>query len=137
MSAMVRFDFEVHPELDVGNEVLTGGLRRVVRMAFQQRRKVLRNSLRGVLKEKGVEWEGRWWEGKRPEELTPIEFLNLTKFIYKSDLAAYEGSSAAADGDAAGMKEGVAEGSDTPTVWRSKGEHSLYDRGTTGGARLL
>lgn len=84
-SAMVRFDFEPHPELDVFNTTLTGGLRLVVRAAFQQRRKVMRNSLRALCEEHHVELPQKW-ATRRPEELPPPEFLELTRFIFADDL---------------------------------------------------
>lgn len=84
-SAMVRFDFQAHEELDVFNTTLTGGLRLVVRAAFNQRRKTLRNSLKVLCDEKGVELPERW-TGKRAEELPPVEFLELTRFVFAKDL---------------------------------------------------
>jgi 16S rRNA (adenine1518-N6/adenine1519-N6)-dimethyltransferase len=84
-SAMVRFDFEAHEELDVFNTTLTGGLRIVVRAAFNQRRKTLRNSLRVLCEDKGVELPDRW-TARRAEELPPVEFLELTRFVFEKEL---------------------------------------------------
>lgn len=85
-SAMVRFDFEPHPDLDVFNTTLTDGLRLILRAAFQQRRKVMRNSLRPLCEKHNVELPERW-SGRRPEELPPPEFLELTRFVFADDLA--------------------------------------------------
>lgn len=84
-SAIVEFEFCPHEELDVYNTTLTTGLRRVVREAFQQRRKTLRNSLRNLCGELGRELPYEI-EGRRPEELEPIEFVHLTKFIFAKQL---------------------------------------------------
>lgn len=84
-SAMVRLDFEVDETLDVFNTTLTAGLRQVVRFAFQQRRKVMRNSLRLLCEEKGVELPEKW-SRSRPEEIPPREFVEITKFIYAEEL---------------------------------------------------
>ncbi|GAX11068.1 hypothetical protein FisN_2Lu601 [Fistulifera solaris] len=54
-------------------------LRRVVTTAFQERRKTLRNSLRNFVKEE-VELSEEW-AVQRPEELTPEDFVALTKSI--------------------------------------------------------
>ncbi len=74
-SAVVRLDFR---NIDVAADV--GALRQVVRAAFNQRRKTLRNSL------------GRWtrdggfvlpddWENLRAEELSPEQFVALTAHL--------------------------------------------------------
>jgi 16S rRNA (adenine1518-N6/adenine1519-N6)-dimethyltransferase len=85
-SAMVQFEFVPHPELDVYNTSLTSGLRLTVRNAFQQRRKVMRNSLRNLCEENNVELPEKW-APKRAEELPPAEFIELTKFIFANKLA--------------------------------------------------
>lgn len=84
-SAMVQFTFEPDPCLDVRNTTLTASLRKVVRSAFNQRRKVLRNSLRVICDAKGVELPEKWAE-KRAEELPPTDFVALTEFIFQKDL---------------------------------------------------
>lgn len=84
-SAMVQLDFEVDEGLDVFNTTLTSGLRLVVRAAFQQRRKTLRNSLKVLCEQQGVELPDKWTK-KRAEELPPQEFLELTRFVYAKDL---------------------------------------------------
>jgi 16S rRNA (adenine1518-N6/adenine1519-N6)-dimethyltransferase len=64
-----------------------GFLRRLVSVAFQQRRKTLQNCLKGY----GGETRGALAEvfekvgiqpGRRPETLSPMEFLELSKAIY-------------------------------------------------------
>lgn len=69
----------VHPE----------DLRRVVTKAFQQRRKILRKSLKSLLGRVEHEYDSsnntdglpESWETMRPEELTPAQFVALTKHI--------------------------------------------------------
>lgn len=80
-SAIVRFEFIPHKDFDTKNAVLTDGLKRVLKAAFNQRRKVLRNSLKRMCELQNVELPDKW-EAKRAEELTPIEFVELTKFMY-------------------------------------------------------
>ncbi|MBU6283527.1 ribosomal RNA small subunit methyltransferase A [bacterium] len=78
-SAVVRLDVLVAPRADVADEVL---FRRVVRGAFSQRRKTLRNSLRGafgepvarlLLERSGID------PGRRAEELDLREFAGLAR----------------------------------------------------------
>ncbi len=55
-------------------------LRAVVRTAFGQRRKMLRNSLRTWTKDRGIAFpEG--WDRRRPEALTPGEFVALARHL--------------------------------------------------------
>ncbi len=76
-SCFVRFSFDeerlVSPEMEPH-------LRRVVRMAFNQRRKTLRNSLKSILKEKDP-IDNDFDLGLRPEQLSPKDFLRLTHII--------------------------------------------------------
>ena len=51
----------------------------VVKTAFNQRRKTLRNSLKAMLSS-GVDMSHRFWN-LRPEQLSPDEFVELTKMI--------------------------------------------------------
>ena len=53
--------------------------RQVVKLAFGQRRKMLRNTMKGLVKDKSV-LEGSLFE-RRPETLSVDEFVELTKFI--------------------------------------------------------
>jgi 16S rRNA (adenine1518-N6/adenine1519-N6)-dimethyltransferase len=55
-------------------------LRRVVRAAFNQRRKMLRNSLAGIVFERGIDLPDEV-ASKRAEELSPAEFLSLTRLL--------------------------------------------------------
>lgn len=101
-SAMVQFEFSPDPCLDVHNTTLTSSLRKVVRAGFNQRRKVLRNSLRVICDECDVELPEKW-AGKRAEELPPPEFVELTQFIFREALA---------------TSEMVPDGDAPTTVWR-------------------
>ncbi|HEX7071216.1 MAG TPA: 16S rRNA (adenine(1518)-N(6)/adenine(1519)-N(6))-dimethyltransferase RsmA [Rhodothermales bacterium] len=76
-SAVVRIDFRgAEPEDSVPFELF----RSVTRTAFNQRRKTLRNSLSTLLEERGISLPERW-SGRRAEELSPDEFVSLTRFI--------------------------------------------------------
>jgi len=55
-------------------------LRTVVRTAFNQRRKTLRNSLHPWTRQQGLSLPDGW-EGRRAEELTPAEFITLTRHL--------------------------------------------------------
>ena len=78
-SALVTLDFtQPHPEL---KRVNGDRLRTVLLTAFQQRRKMLRSSLKDLLKRDGLELSSKWAE-KRPEQLTPVEFVHLTVELY-------------------------------------------------------
>ena len=60
-------------------------LRQIVLKAFQQRRKTLRKSLKPFLVqvdlEQPVEGLPRAWSTMRPEEITPLQFVALTKHV--------------------------------------------------------
>lgn len=94
-SAMVQFEFRPDECLDVRNTTLTRSLRTVVRSAFNQRRKVLRNSLRTLCDENGVDLPEKW-ATKRAEELQPPEFVEMTRFMFQKNLETPEMVSAAA-----------------------------------------
>ncbi|NJO69255.1 MAG: hypothetical protein HC830_08225, partial [Bacteroidetes bacterium] len=51
---------------------------RVVKATFNQRRKVISNSVKAVANTAGVEHP---LFGKRPEQLSVAEFVELTKFV--------------------------------------------------------
>lgn len=53
-------------------------MRTIVKLAFGQRRKKMRNSLRQFLSESNAEWEV--WD-KRPEQLSPNDFLQLSQIL--------------------------------------------------------
>lgn len=78
-SALVVIDFPVsRPKFPVN----TRKLRTVLTTAFRQRRKMMRQSLKGILQGKQLPEE---WATRRPEELMPQEFLSLTSFIFGPD----------------------------------------------------
>lgn len=84
-SAMVQFKFEADPCLDVRNTTLTSSLRQVVRCAFNQRRKVLSNSLRTICDANGLGLPEHW-ASKRAEELSPAQFVAMTEFLFREEL---------------------------------------------------
>ncbi|NLI33737.1 MAG: ribosomal RNA small subunit methyltransferase A [Deltaproteobacteria bacterium] len=84
-SMVLRVDF---PESAPGNAPPFPFIRRLVSAAFQQRRKTLRNSLQGfeglegavlsdTLRDVGID------PGRRPETLSPSEFLIVTKKMFE------------------------------------------------------
>lgn len=76
-SAVVRLEMmreDPHPGLD------DAFVRRVVRTAFNQRRKTLRNSLRRISEEVDVELPDEW-AARRAEELTPADFVALSRAL--------------------------------------------------------
>lgn len=78
-SAVVALDFDGEaPDVDAE------ALRTVVRTAFNQRRKTLRNSLKAVAAEAGREVPEAV-AGKRAEELTPEDFVALTHALLGSE----------------------------------------------------
>lgn len=97
-STMVLFKFESDPCFDISNSALTGALRNVVRAAFQQRRKTMRNSLRALCNNVGVEL-GDTWSAKRPEEITPQQFVELTEQIFEGKLGTEPASESPTSGD--------------------------------------
>ena len=80
-SAVISLDFDTIGEL--GFDVAR--MRRVVRTAFGQRRKMLRKSLAGLCTELGVSIPGEY-ATLRPEALAPEEFVKLTNTLFKVDL---------------------------------------------------
>jgi 16S rRNA (adenine1518-N6/adenine1519-N6)-dimethyltransferase len=55
-------------------------LRTVVRTAFNQRRKTLHNSLGAWTRDRGIALPEEF-EKRRAEELTPSEFVDLTRYL--------------------------------------------------------
>ena len=51
--------------------------RQIVKQSFTQRRKVLSNSLKGIVN--SAQWSG--FESKRPEQLSVADFISLTNII--------------------------------------------------------
>lgn len=85
-SCMVRLDFEPCQNFNPANLTLARGLRQVLKAAFGQRRKVLRNSLKSLCQQLNIQLPD-FYSTKRPEELTPIEFVHLTEFLFAQSLA--------------------------------------------------
>jgi 16S rRNA (adenine1518-N6/adenine1519-N6)-dimethyltransferase len=77
-SAVVAIEFGDPPfeALAGGGALDSAALRRVVRAAFGQRRKALRNSLAAVATEWGTAVPDRF-SGLRPEQLAPADFVEL------------------------------------------------------------
>ncbi|RMF61713.1 MAG: ribosomal RNA small subunit methyltransferase A [Calditrichaeota bacterium] len=77
-SSVVRWDFSQRVPAEIEDEKL---LDRVIHAAFQQRRKMLRKSLKGLLEclkpGAAVDFDLE----KRPEELTPEEFVRLSNWM--------------------------------------------------------
>jgi 16S rRNA (adenine1518-N6/adenine1519-N6)-dimethyltransferase len=59
-------------------EVDEGDFKRIIKLAFNQRRKTLRNSLKSVLNEKDIDTSDPFFT-KRPEQLSVDEFIGLVK----------------------------------------------------------
>ena len=57
-------------------------LRTVLNAAFQQRRKMLRGSLKGLINSVGGQPLPEEWGKSRPEELDPRAFLALTRMVF-------------------------------------------------------
>ena len=76
-SAVVALNFGVAEPADVDSD----RLRRVIRVAFGQRRKMLRNSLSTVVEETGRPLPDSF-ATLRPEALTPADFVMLTRVLY-------------------------------------------------------
>ena len=78
-----------HPELA---RVQGDQLRKVVVLSFQQRRKMLRQSLKELLKADNLQLPEKWG-ALRPEQLKPVDFIRLTIDLYGEAPPAKEGSS--------------------------------------------
>jgi len=80
-SALITLDFtKPHPAL---HSVDGDQLRRVITEAFRKRRKMMRQSLKELLNQEGLEMPEKWAE-RRPEQLTPSDFLELTRDLFQS-----------------------------------------------------
>lgn len=81
-SAVIRLTRNGRTSLcDADGRAVDGTLfRKVVKMSFNQRRKTLRNSLKPLVAETGVEVPQRWQQ-MRPEQLSVSDFLALTAEI--------------------------------------------------------
>ncbi len=76
-SAVVRLRFG---EEQVPSDLALDDVRPYVRSAFNQRRKMLRNSLSAWVKDQGVELPNEWGR-KRAEALSPDQFATLARFL--------------------------------------------------------
>jgi len=75
-SAVVRLDFD-----GVGSKPIDhAAVRKIIRVAFNQRRKTLRNSLSSVVEEVGKALPEAV-AGKRAEELSPDDFVELAQYL--------------------------------------------------------
>lgn len=77
MSAVVRIQF--NPE-HAPSDLTLDDVRPYVRAAFNQRRKMLRNSLQAWTKDQGVELPNDWGR-KRAEALSPDDFAELARYL--------------------------------------------------------
>jgi len=77
-SACVRLTY--NPPGEDGFDVDPKWLRRLVRTAFNQRRKMLRNSLSPWTKDRGIELPNDWGR-RRPESLEPGDFVELARYL--------------------------------------------------------
>lgn len=81
-SSVVCIDMEKgYEKFDVWNVTLRRRLRTVLKAAFGQRRKMMRNSLRVLCEELGTELDERWCQ-KRAEEIEPGEFLDIVAQLF-------------------------------------------------------
>ena len=76
-SAVIRFVRNTKMTLDCDEKRFKG----IVKMAFNQRRKMMRKSLKGLLSDSNKDNEILT---KRPEQLSVQEFVDLTNMIYKN-----------------------------------------------------
>ncbi|HEX9933860.1 MAG TPA: 16S rRNA (adenine(1518)-N(6)/adenine(1519)-N(6))-dimethyltransferase RsmA, partial [bacterium] len=77
-SAVLKIDFLSEPAYTVRRPDL---FQKVVKTAFGQRRKMLRNTLKPLLRDESIWNESPVDLSKRPEQLTVWEFVRLTDFI--------------------------------------------------------
>lgn len=75
-SGVIRIKRNKRKSLEVDEK----DFKRIIKLAFNQRRKTLRNSLKSVLIEKEIDTSDPFFT-KRPEELTVEEFIGLVKRI--------------------------------------------------------
>ena len=116
-SALVTLDFTAP---GCGLEQLDGidaeDLKDVLRASFQQRRKMLRQSLKKLVdKDVGLPEE---WATKRPEQLQPREFVELVKLVFPEKYSEEAMEERAWQREYAPREEG------SPRVWR-KERHGL------------
>lgn len=78
-SALITLDF-TRPQSEVAR-VKGEHLRMVLSASFHQRRKMMRQSLKQLLTTHSIELPERW-ATRRPEELYPLEFVELTAELF-------------------------------------------------------
>mmetsp|Transcript_17043 Transcript_17043/g.32083 ORF Transcript_17043/g.32083 Transcript_17043/m.32083 type:complete len:327 (+) Transcript_17043:173-1153(+) len=111
-SALLSLDFsQQHEDL---HSVRGQDLRKVVTRSFGKRRKILRQSLKGLLLEDGLVLPDKWLL-RRPQELTPGEFLQLT-----ADLYGRRGDSSSGGSEEVAAEDGERTGQQycTERIWR-------------------
>lgn len=84
-SAVVRLNFG----RDEPEGLSFDDVRRYVRAAFNQRRKMLRNSLSAWTKDQGVDFPNEWGR-KRAEALSPDDFAALTRYLNEHSQPVHE-----------------------------------------------
>jgi 16S rRNA (adenine1518-N6/adenine1519-N6)-dimethyltransferase len=75
-SGVIRFKRNSRTSLGVSEKTF----KMIIKLAFNQRRKTLRNSLKSVINEKGIDASGDLFT-KRPEQLSVEEFIAITRMI--------------------------------------------------------
>ncbi len=98
-------------------------LRLVVNTAFGKRRKMLRQSLKELLVEENISELPDKWAVKRPEELTPGQFIELTRDIYggKNESVTDTGTSIIGELEEIDLKQdGNVDAFSTDHIWRRK-----------------
>jgi len=80
-SAVVRWNFREAPDVVVKDQAV---LDEVIHVTFQQRRKMLRRSLQKLPDFRNEEVGSNFNLERRPEELTPLEFVELSNLIVET-----------------------------------------------------
>lgn len=80
-SGVIRLSRNSRTELDIPEKFF----KRVVKTSFGQRRKTLRNSLKGMLNEYNVSLPEQY-EGERPEQLNVEQFLEIARLLYAASI---------------------------------------------------
>lgn len=117
-SALITLDFlQEAPGAGPLLGVEPADLKQVLSLSFQQRRKMLRQSLKGLLAQRGLSPLSDEWATRRPEELEPREFVELTRLLFGPAKAGSGAGTAAAAAGAGAAAAGAEEGGST-RVWR-------------------
>ena len=75
-SGVIRFKRNSRTSLGVSEKTF----KMIIKLAFNQRRKTLRNSLKSIINEKGIDSSSDFFN-KRPEQLSVDEFIGLTRLV--------------------------------------------------------